>query len=112
MPSAASWHRCTRPSSRTETPGSAMAVKFRLDGAQGLGIFEASYPRVQPIDCVTRQPLGDAMPLGPTQWVFQELTGGLYHYKWKSSPDWRNVCRRLILGFDDGSRYSADVRFG
>ena len=51
------------------------------------------------------------MPLGPTQWVFQELTGGLYHYKWKSSPDWRDVCRRLILGFDDGSRYSADVLF-
>ena len=41
----------------------------------------------------------------------QELTAGLYHYKWKSSPEWRDVCRRLILGFDDGSRYSADVLF-
>ena len=67
---------------------------------------------MQPIDCITRQPLGDAVPLGPNQWVFQELTDGLYQYKWKSSPDWRDVCRRLILGFDDGSRYTADVRFG
>ena len=51
------------------------------------------------------------MLLGPTQWVFQDLTDGLFQFKWKSSPDWRNVRRRLILGFDDGSHYSTDVLF-
>jgi hypothetical protein len=43
--------------------------------------------------------------------VFQDLTAGLYHFMWKSEQDWRNVCRRLTLGFNDGSRYSADVHF-
>jgi hypothetical protein len=91
--------------------GSAMAVKFRLGGAQGPSIFAAGFPQVQPIDCATRQPAGPAAPLNAVEWRFQELVGGLYHFKWKSSPEWQNVCRRLILGFDDGSRYSADVHF-
>ena len=91
--------------------GSGMAVKFRLGGAQGLDVFDEGFPKVQPVDCATRQPTGDAVPLSSREWVFQELADGVYHYKWKSSLDWRNVCRRLILGFDDGSRWSADVRF-
>jgi hypothetical protein len=91
--------------------GSAMAVKFRLGGAQGLSIFDAGFPQVQPIECATRQPTGPAVPLSAVEWRFQELVDGLYHYKWKSSPDWHDVCRRLTLGFDDGSRYSADVHF-
>ena len=91
--------------------GSAMAVKFRLGGAHGLSIFDAGFPAVQPIDCATRQPTGAAVPLNDVEWRFQELVEGLYHYKWKSSPDWHDVCRRLTLGFDDGSRYSADVHF-
>jgi hypothetical protein len=93
------------------TRGSAMAVKFTLGGAQGTDVFDAGFPQVQPVDCETRAPLGDAVSLGPTEWVFQDLAAGLYHFKWKSSHDWHNVCRRLILGFDDGSRHAADVRF-
>jgi hypothetical protein len=91
--------------------GSAMAVKFRLGGAQGLSIFDDGFPQVQPIDCATRQALGDAVPLSANEWRFMDLSDGVYHFKWKSSPDWHDVCRRLTLGFDDGSRFSADVHF-
>lgn len=91
--------------------GSAMAVKFTLGGALGTDVFDAGFPKVQPINCATREATGEAVSLAANQWVFQDLAGGLYHFKWKSSHDWQNVCRRLILGFDDGSRYSADVRF-
>jgi hypothetical protein len=92
-------------------PGSGMAVKFRLGGAAGTAIFDPGFPQVQAIDCATRTPVGEPVSLGATEWVFQSLTDGLYQYKWKSSPEWRNVCRRLILGFDDGSRHAADVHF-
>ena len=92
-------------------PGSGMAVKFRLGGAEGTDVFDPGFPQVQPIDCATREPLGDGVALGSSDWVFHGLADGVYQYKWKSSHDWRNVCRRLILGFDDGSRHTADVHF-
>ena len=57
-------------------------------------------------------PAGGPVSLNDVEWRFQDLTDGLYHYKWKSSREWNGVCRRLIHGFDDGSRYGADVRFG
>jgi hypothetical protein len=104
-----------RPLSATELAtrkhGSAMTVAFALGGAMGGNIFDAGFPAVQAIDCTTRQPLGDAMPLGPAEWSFLRLENGVFEYRWKSPSSWVNVCRRLILGFDDGTRYSADVRF-
>jgi hypothetical protein len=93
------------------TPGSGMAVKFTLGGAEGTDVFDPGFPQVQQIDCATREPVGDAVPLAGNEWVFQSLTDGLYHFKWKSQTEWRHSCRRLTLGFDDGSRHSADVRF-
>lgn len=92
-------------------PGSGIAVKFRLGGAVGTDVFDAGYPQVQAIDCATRQPLGDAVPLGATEWVFQGLADGVYQYKWKTDREWRGQCRRLIVGLDDGGRHSADFRF-
>lgn len=68
------------------------------------------FPKVQPIDCATREPL-TTRSLSPVEWRFQELVDGLYQYKWKSRPVWRDVCRRPILGFDDASCHSAWVRF-
>ena len=99
------------PALNKRNPGSAVPVKFRLDGAQGTAFFEAGYPRSQPIDCATREPQGEGEPLKANEWVFQELAGGVYQFKWKSNKDWKNVCRRLIVGFDDGSRHTADFWF-
>jgi hypothetical protein len=60
---------------------------FTLSGAFGLDVFDAGVPKVQPIDCATRQPLGVAVSRGPFEWRFQELADGLYHDIWKSSRD-------------------------
>ena len=94
---ATAWHRrrCTRsaasgrrsfpsPASRSGSPGSAMPVYFELGGASGTDIFDAGYPTTTPIDCTTRLPIGPSQPLAANEWVFQDLTAGVYHYKWKS----------------------------
>jgi hypothetical protein len=91
-------------------PGSAVPVKFKLGGAEGTDILDAGYPRTQPISCETKEPTGDAEPLTADQWVFQDLTEGVYHYKFKSDRDWTG-CRRLIVGLNDGSRHTADFQF-
>ena len=100
-----------QPGLAKRSPGSAAPVYFELGGATGTDIFDAGFPVTTPIDCTTRLPIGPSQPLAANEWVFQDLTAGVYHYKWKSQQDWRNVCRRLTLGFNDGSRYSADVHF-
>ncbi len=100
-----------QPGLAQRKPGSAMPVSFELAGATGTDIFDPGYPVTTPIDCTTRLPIGASRPLAANEWVFQDLTRGVYHFKWKSQRDWRNVCQRLTLGFNDGSRHSADVHF-
>ena len=48
---------------------------------------------------------------GPGGFYPHPQPDGSYHHVWKTSGDWAGTCRRLTLGFDDGSRYSADFRF-
>jgi hypothetical protein len=92
--------------------GAGIPVRFSLGGAEGTDVFDAGFPQVHQIDCVTREPLGAPVALAPSEWLFRSLENGVYEYKWKSSPQWIDSCRRLVLGFDDGSRHTADVRFG
>jgi hypothetical protein len=99
-----------QPALNTRQPGSAVPVKFTLGGAEGTDIFDEGYPRTQPISCDTKEPTGAAEPLKANQWVFQDLSAGTYHYKFKSDKEW-NGCRRLILGLNDGSTHNADFLF-
>jgi hypothetical protein len=90
--------------------GRAVPVKFSLGANEGLGIFEAGYPRSEKIDCATGSTLDD---------VEQTVTAGQsslsynpgddrYTYIWKTEQAWAGTCRRLVVGLNDGSKHTAD----
>jgi hypothetical protein len=100
-----------QPALNDRNAGSAVPVKFTLANAEGVDIFGADFPQSQPIDCDTRQPLGAGEPMTEGEWTFVELEAGVYHFNWKTNKQWEDTCRRLVLGFDDGSRAAADFWF-
>lgn len=88
-------------------------IRFSLNGNQGLDIFTAGYPASQQIDCETLAPIGDIEPTyrpGSDGLSYGRFTDR-YRYLWRTERNWKNTCRRFILGLNDGSEHSALFRF-
>jgi hypothetical protein len=92
--------------------GSAIPVKFSLDGYHGLDIFAPGFPRPGTIAC-------DA-PASAT--VDQTVTAGgsslsydaeadQYTYVWKTDRAWANSCRQLVLQLAGGEVHRANFQF-
>jgi len=84
--------------------GSAIPVKFSLNGNQGLDVFLTGYPISQSMTC----------PSGSTVDMLEETAGsgsGLsydpvsdqYVYVWKTTSAYAGSCRRLLVKLRDGS---------
>jgi hypothetical protein len=102
-----------RPTVNKASPGSAVPVRFRLGGNQGLTIFAGGYPKSQVITCD-----GGASVDGIEQTVSANVSGlqydaasGTYTYTWKTEKSWANTCRQLVLRFADGTYQRADFTF-
>ena len=81
-------------------PGSVVPMKFGLGGNQGLAIFAAGYPTLQPIDCTTRAATGPAVQAtGGT--LTYDVKAQRYTYSWKS-PKSLSACSTLNLKTVDG----------
>ena len=91
--------------------GSSVAVKFSLAGNQGLSIL-AGTPTSTPIDCVTRAPLGSAVPIGFSgrSAVAYSASADTYTLSWKTAKNWTG-CRRLSVTLADGTVHEADFHF-
>lgn len=93
--------------------GSAIPVKFSLDGNQGLRVFEAGYPRAPAIKCDTLALLDaieETVSAGSSSLSYDpELDQ--YTYVWKTEKAWAGTCRQLLVRLKDGNLYRSNYRF-
>jgi hypothetical protein len=92
--------------------GSAIPVKFSLDGNQGLDIFAAGYPRSQSVTCNTAasDPIEQTVTAN-TSGLTYDATTDTYNYVWKTDKSWAGTCRQLVLTTKDGGVHRANFEF-
>lgn len=89
--------------------GSAIPVKFSLNGGQGLDIFAIDYPKSQNIDCISRVPIDtieETVTAGSSSLSYN-ATIDQYNYIWKTDKAWKNTCRQLTILLKDGTYHNA-----
>ena len=93
--------------------GSAIPVKFSLDGDQGLNIFATGYPASQPITCDSSLPFDDieATVNAGSSTLSYDVANDEYNYVWKTKKTWAGTCRRLIVRLSDGTDHVANFQF-
>jgi hypothetical protein len=94
--------------------GSAIPVKFSLNGNQGLNIFATGYPKVVTVACPAASVVVDAIEETVTanaSGLQYDSTAGQYIYVWKTDKSWASACRRLDVMFSDGVTKSALFQF-
>lgn len=88
--------------------GSAIPVKFSLNGAQGLAIFATNYPRSEVVRCdaaATVDGIEETVSAGGSSLRYDANTDQ-YIYTWKTDKAWAATCRQLVLRFNDGAQSS------
>jgi hypothetical protein len=92
------------PRAREAEAGRAIAIRFTLDGDRGLGVFRGGTPSVEPIDCATGDSLGPSEAIPPARIdLIYHADLDTYILAWKTDAGWADTCRRLLLGFSDGT---------
>ncbi|HET9520261.1 MAG TPA: ExeM/NucH family extracellular endonuclease, partial [Candidatus Limnocylindrales bacterium] len=100
------------PFLNTANAGSAMPIKFSLDGDQGLGVIADGYPRVAAYTCGTTPPTDATTPTKTTDAGFAyDPATGLYTYTWKTEKSWAKTCRVFVLKLADGTYHYALFNF-
>ncbi len=93
--------------------GSAVPVKFRLGGDQGLSVFAAGYPRSVAIQCGTATLLDDieqTVTAGQSSLTYDPIADQ-YVYVWKTDKAWAGTCRQLVVRLADGTEHVANFTF-
>jgi hypothetical protein len=94
--------------------GSAIPVKFSLNGNQGLAIFMSGSPSSTKIACGTTSPTLDpveqTVTAGGSTLTYDAVTRQ-YIYVWKTLKTWVGHCRRLDVKLNDGTVHVAYFRF-
>jgi YVTN family beta-propeller protein len=93
--------------------GRAIPVKFSLNGAQGMNIFDAGFPVSQQIDCDTSDPLDavEGTTTAGSSSLSYDATTDQYVYVWKTDKGWVGTCRQLIVQLKDGTAHVAYFNF-
>jgi YVTN family beta-propeller protein len=93
--------------------GSAVPVKFSLNGNQGLNIFSSGFPRSQQITCdasATLDGIEETVTAGSSSLSY-DASIDQYVYVWKTAKAWASTCRKLIAQLVDGADHAAYFRF-
>ena len=101
------------PGMNPAVSGSAIPLKFSLAGDQGLDIFSAGFPTMQPVSCSTLEPAGDpsaTKPAGNSGLSYDPETGW-YNYVWKTGKNLTGTCQALTLQLIDGTQHIAYFMF-
>ena len=101
------------PTVNAAKAGSAIPVKFSLDGNQGLNIFAADSPSSQQVACDTAAPLSDiegTVTAGASSLAYEPATD-TYTYVWKTNTAWQKTCRQLIVKLTDNTTHVANFQF-
>jgi hypothetical protein len=92
--------------------GSAVPVKFRLGGNQGLGIIASDFPTSQTVPCnSTRQvdAVEETVAAGSSSLSYDAVSGQ-YVYVWKTDKSWAGTCRQLVVKLVDGTFHRANFK--
>lgn len=100
------------PTVNTQTAGSAIPVKFSLNGFQGLDVIEPGYPMSQPMSCTTWSPIGPGAAISSNGGLTYDATSDRYSIVWKTVKAWGGTCRQFQMLLDDGSTHRFNVKFG
>lgn len=97
------------PTVNSVKAGSAVPVKFSLNGDQGLNIFASGYPRAELIQCQTGAQIDaieETVYAGNSTLTY-DTGSGRYMFVWKTDKAWGGSCRELQIKLIDGEVYSA-----
>lgn len=88
-------------------------LHFSLGGDLGLDVFAAGSPASRPIDCDTKEPLGDFEPTQNPNWGSLSYSAWQdeYTYPWKTDRAWKGTCREVVVTLADGAAHNAWLRF-
>jgi Big-like domain-containing protein len=86
--------------------GSAIPIKFSLNGDQGLNILAEGYPTSQQVNCANvgtlqNMPTETVSPGAST--LSYDAASNQYTYVWKTDKAWAGTCRQFVLRLTDGS---------
>ncbi len=101
------------PTLNTVAAGRAIPVKFSLSGNQGLAIFAAGYPRLEPLSCpagVSVDTIEQTVTAGGSSLSYDAATDR-YTYTWKTQTAWAGQCGELVMRLIDGTSHAADFAF-
>lgn len=92
--------------------GSAIPIKFSLDGYQGLNILSAEYPASAMVSCGSsvEDAIEQTVTAGASSLSYDAATDQ-YTYVWKTDKFWANTCRTFVLKLNDGSYHRVDFKF-
>jgi hypothetical protein len=98
----------------TAKAGSAIPVKFNLNGDLGLTILKAGYPQATPIACPAAGTASDPIEetvLASGSSLTYDAYADQYIYVWKTSKTWVSKCYRFDLGLNDDTSHTFNVQF-
>jgi hypothetical protein len=93
--------------------GSAVPVKFSLNGNQGLNIFAAGYPKSIVTNCTTGAPtdtIDETLTAGNSSLSY-DAAADQYVYVWKTDKGWAGQCRQLVVKLVDNTEHTANFKF-
>jgi len=101
------------PTVNTVKAGSAIPVKFRLSGNQGLNIVKSGSPASASYTCSQTAPT-DAIEQTVTasaSGLSYDATTDQYTYVWKTDKAWAGSCRALVVKLADNTTTTANFQF-
>ena len=93
--------------------GTAIPVKFSLDGDHGLAIFADGYPKSQWVACdstASVDGIEETVAMGSSSLSYA-AGADQYRYIWKTDKTWANTCRQLVIKLNDGTYHRANFKF-
>ena len=101
------------PTVNTVKAGSAIPVKFRLSGNQGLNIFKSGSPASASYTCSGTAPTDAIEQTGTASasGLSYDATTDQYTYVWKTDKAWAGSCRALVVKLADNTTKTANFQF-
>jgi hypothetical protein len=93
--------------------GRAIPVKFSLNGDHGLDVFADGYPKSHQINCddnTATDTVEETVNAGGSSLTYDAATD-TYTYVWKTSKNWSDTCRQLVVKLADGTEHVANFEF-
>lgn len=100
------------PATNIAKAGSAIPLKFSLDGDQGMNIFAAGFPVSAATSCngSVGIEVEETETAGASELRY-DAGSDQYHYVWKTDRAWAGTCRQLIVKLRDGTEHRANFQF-